>query len=388
MKKLITLSFLLVILGLSACGSMPELRSGSTADREQRLKTYLDGIVETNMTPGAQYVVVNKNKVLFQYATGNARVDAEAMSLNTPMMLYSATKLFTVVAVLQLAEQNKLQLDAPLSKYLPEIPYKTVTIKQVLSHRSGIPDPIIGKMYVHPEHEHNSIDRAGMLAKTLSDNSELKFEPGSDVAYSNLGYALLGELIATVSATSYEDYVTENILKPLGMEKGAAFDFSHFEEDSRGYVRRYSIMNLVMGMMIDHLTPLKEGDWKTFKEHWYFNFPAHGGLIANAPSAARFVQAMLSESSSILSTKQKEAFFSIQGEWNSSLLSSTHNALGWFYNEKSSVPYYFHEGSAFGYISELRVYPKAGIASVMLVNTTRRDHKEVMDNIDMEFASQ
>lgn len=388
MNKFSILSCLLLICGLAACGNMPDLRNGSTDDREQRIKIYMDSLVSTEVTPGIQYVVVDKERALFQYAAGEARINAEAMSLSTPMMLYSASKLFTAVAVLQLADDNKLQLDHQLSQYLPEIPYKTVTIRQILSHRAGIPDPIIGNMYVHPEHEHRTFDQAGMLKTTLIDNTKLKFEPGSDVKYSNLGYALLGELIAVVSGMSYEAYITENILKPLDMTDGTAFEFSHFDSDSRGYVRRYSMMGFIFGFMLDGFTPVTEGGWKSFKERWYFNFPAHGGLIANAPSASRFVQAMLLDNPGILSPKQKAEFFLLQGKWKSSLLNSTHNALGWFYNENGKAPYYFHEGSAFGYISEFRVYPESGIASVILVNTTNRDHKEVMDSIDGEFMGE
>ncbi|MDH5546115.1 MAG: beta-lactamase family protein [Gammaproteobacteria bacterium] len=383
----ITLLVSSVALVLCSCSGLPTMHQGSDVDREQRIKTYLDGVVESGMTPGIQYIVLNEEKVLFEYASGRAVVNGPAMSMQTPMMLYSATKLFTAVAVLQLVDQNKIQLDDLLSKYLPDIPYKSVTIGQVLGHRAGIPDAMIGKMYVHPDHEHGKLDLKAMLTETLNKNPKLKFEPGSDVKYSNLGYALLGELIRKVSGVSYETYVVDNILKPLGMETGTDFTFDKFEADSKGYARRFSLIGMLIGMLIDNLTQEKVDGWITYKEHWYFNFPAHGGLITNAPSTALFVQDMLAANPKTLSVKMKSEFFKLQGEWNSTLLNSTHNARSWFYNNKGVTPFYFHEGSAFGYISELRVYPEAGIASVLLVNTTHRDHKTVMEKVDGEFLT-
>lgn len=387
MKKSFVLLFLLCITLLGACNNYPSLQPGTSTDRDERIRTFLDGFVKADITPGVQYMVVNKDKVLFQYAAGKAVVNGADMELHTPMMLYSAGKLLTAAAVLQLVDREKIQIDDLLVKYLPNIPYKNVTIRQVLSHRSGIPDPFIGKMYVHPEQEHANFEPGALLSETLSENAELEFEPGTDVKYSNLGYALLGELIASVSGQTYAAYMRENVFKPLGMDSDIALSFDKFEPESRGYARRYSLMNLVLDLMIDHLTPETEDGWKTFKERWYFNFPAHGGYITHAPAITLFLQDMLADKSSILSAEMKSEFFRIQGEADSMLLNSTHNALSWFVNKDTDTPFYFHEGSAFGYISELRVYPDSGIASVMMVNTTHRDHKTVMDAIDKEFTS-
>jgi hypothetical protein len=60
-------------------------------------------------------------------------------------------------------------------------------------------------------------------------------------------------------------------------------------------------------------------------------------------------------------------------------------ALAWFTNSQQPIKFYFHEGSAFGYVTEIRIYPEQGIASVLLVNTTRLPHKKIMDQVDAEF---
>ena len=371
---------------LAACSSLPSLPDGAIGSRDDRIKHYLDKLQAEQWYPGIQYMVLDQNGVLFEYATGQAEVKGAPMTLKSPMMLYSASKVITAAAVLRLVDQKKVMLDDLLVKYLPEIPYRNVTVRQVLTHTAGIPDPVIGNMYVHSAAESKHLDRAAMLRDVLRKNPRLKFSPGSDFSYSNLGYILLGELIASISQKSYEQFIQDEIFAPLLMpESQASFVFDTFDTDSRGYVKRFSVMNAIMSYMIDDFTPKIDGDWKTFNEHWYFNYPAHGGLIATAPGISLFLRDQLAKESKLFSQEQKKEFYRIQAPAKSFIIKSTDIALAWFVNRNASEWYYFHEGSAFGYVAEMRIYPEAGIASIMMVNTTRMPHKQMMDMIDGKF---
>ena len=95
--------------------------------------------------PGLQYIAVTADRVLFEYAGGWADIQAQkAMTLDTTLMAYSMTKTFTAVAILQLAEQGKLNLDDVIDRYLPNAAYHGhgITLRQLLNHTSGVPNPI------------------------------------------------------------------------------------------------------------------------------------------------------------------------------------------------------------------------------------------------------
>jgi len=95
--------------------------------------------------PGLQYIAVTANRVLLTHASGCADIqDKRAITLSTTLMAYSMTKIFTSVAILQLAEQGKLNIDNELDLYLPNTVYHGhgITLRQLLIHTSGIPNPI------------------------------------------------------------------------------------------------------------------------------------------------------------------------------------------------------------------------------------------------------
>lgn len=375
-------------LAIVSCSSYPDLSEGGIADRDVRIKKYFDTLIDEGRFPGIQYMVLDQKGVLFKYAAGEAVINKVPMTLKSPMMLYSATKVITAAAILKLVDQKKVVLDDPLDKYLPSIPYRGISIRHVLIHSSGIPNPIMGNLYVHSESEVDTFDKQSLLKEVLQDNPDLQFPAGSDFEYSNLGYALLGEVIESVSNKSYEQYIEDEILKPLMIQNDqASFTFNTFSSESRGYVRKYSIFNAIASIMLEGFTSQIQGHWKTYTEHWYFNYPAHGGLIINAPSVSLFLRDQLGARSKLISQAQKKEFYRIQKPAKSSPMRSTNIALAWFVNRDAKEMYYFHEGSAFGYVTEMRIYPESGIASVLLVNATKIPHKNLMDMIDGQFQN-
>jgi CubicO group peptidase (beta-lactamase class C family) len=138
----------------------------------------------------------------------------EPVTARTLFRLASLTKLFTGMAVLQLRDQGKLDLDDPVSKYLPEIDgvvYPTtehppIRIRHLVTHTSGLP--------------RDGSREAGMseadLLKSLSGMA-LEFTPGSDQSYSNFGMALVGVVVARASGMPYREYMQRFVFEPLGM---------------------------------------------------------------------------------------------------------------------------------------------------------------------------
>jgi CubicO group peptidase (beta-lactamase class C family) len=163
-------------------------------------------------------VLVAKNgKVVMSKGYGQANVAThETNQADTIFRVGSITKSLTAVAVMQLVEQGKLNLDDTVSKFIPDFKLgDKITIRQLLSHTSGIGDSLfVDKVlndpagYVTPED----------LVK-LNLNLKLDSEPGTKFSYSNVGYHMLGYIIERVSHTSWENYVNEHFFKPLNMTR-------------------------------------------------------------------------------------------------------------------------------------------------------------------------
>lgn len=157
------------------------------------------------------------------------------MTLGTPMFLASAGKMFTSVAVLQLVDAGKLELDAPLHTYLPDYPnaeMAKVTIRQLLTHRGGTGD--IGIL-----ERGDGANRAKV--RTIADMVRLNgqrgpdFPPGSKAEYSNYGFILLGAVIEKVTGGSYYDYVRQHVFEPAGMIASGFPDRDHLKGVAVGY---------------------------------------------------------------------------------------------------------------------------------------------------------
>lgn len=180
------------------------------------LDIWLPFKVKYDNVPSISVAITYKGKVVYNKSFGYADTEKKAKANeHTQYHIASISKTFTSAAILQLLEQKKLKLDDPVSKYIPwlnESVQKTalagVTIRQVLSHTSGIwrdgntPHWLDGKF---------PTDLGAINEKVLF------LKPGDEFKYSNYGYALLGEIIEKVSGVSYEKYIQKNILDKLGM---------------------------------------------------------------------------------------------------------------------------------------------------------------------------
>lgn len=139
-----------------------------------------------------------------------------AMTSDTPLRIASVGKVFTAVAVLQLVEAGKVDLDAPLIRYLPDYPNKElaskVTIRHLLSHTGGTGDIFGPDFSAHADDLKTTADYIQLYGPR-----PLAFEPGSKRSYSNYGFVLLGRVIEAVSGEDYFAYVQKNVFERAGM---------------------------------------------------------------------------------------------------------------------------------------------------------------------------
>ncbi|HXV74760.1 MAG TPA: serine hydrolase domain-containing protein [Candidatus Polarisedimenticolaceae bacterium] len=170
-------------------------------------------------------LVGSRDAILFARAYGMSDYTSDAPNrLETGFRVASITKTFTSAAVLRLRDEGKLELDDRLSRFAPDFPRgDEITIRHLLLHRSGLRNPDYLEAFERSIGLDELVDR--IAARGLA------FDPGTDGAYSNAGYNVLAHVVERASGTTYEDYLRQTILAPLGMETT-----DHDGSPARGYL--------------------------------------------------------------------------------------------------------------------------------------------------------
>jgi CubicO group peptidase (beta-lactamase class C family) len=188
-------------------------------DKVSQIDQLLQQYHDLGQFSGSAMVVDAGSTVL---SNGYGIANQEWQIANTPdthFRVGSVTKSFTALAILQLEEQGKLDLDAAISVYLPWYRDDTgsrVSLRQLLTHTDGIPN-YTGNVYFWQSYENGvPYSTAEFIARYCS--GELEFDPGSQYRYGNAGYSILGAIIEKVSGMGYADTISRQILEPLNME--------------------------------------------------------------------------------------------------------------------------------------------------------------------------
>ncbi|HEX4423957.1 MAG TPA: serine hydrolase domain-containing protein [Terriglobales bacterium] len=193
-------------------------------------------VLESTGVPSASIAIVKNSQIIYVQAYGDASLEPRIPA--RPDMRYSLgsiSKQFTATAILLLAEQNKLSLDDPVSKFIPTLTRANeVTIRELLSHTSGYQD-YWPQDYVPPF----------MLVDTTSDQildrwarKPLDFDPGTKWQYSNTNFVIAGLIVEKVSGMPLLSFLSEKVFTPLGMKNVANVDIGRLgETDATGYLR-------------------------------------------------------------------------------------------------------------------------------------------------------
>jgi len=167
---------------------------------------------------GVSVAVSRRGDMLLHEGYGQANLEFDVpMPKDAVFEIGSVTKQFTAAAILQLAEKDSLDLDAPITEYLPD--YNTrghrVTVRHLLHHTSGIRSYTNTPRFSSLARE--TLSRDTVL--TLMQQEPFRFAPGAAMSYSNSGYYLLGQTIEAASGTSYAAYIEEHLLEPVEMDE-------------------------------------------------------------------------------------------------------------------------------------------------------------------------
>ncbi|SEQ69909.1 serine hydrolase domain-containing protein [Neolewinella agarilytica] len=201
----------------------------------------LDEVVIKNMKeldlPGMAIGIVKDGMPYYARGYGWASLkDKKRVTASTTFHTASISKVFTALAIMRLRDAGKLHLEQTLIETLPDLTYANedagnITLRQLLNHTSGLPDV---KGY---DWSSGKSDDMALENYFKSTSLETGSSPGTKIQYSNLGYDLLGLVVAKVSGQSFEDYVAQDILRPAGM---SVSDFRYFRLDSENTARPYT----------------------------------------------------------------------------------------------------------------------------------------------------
>lgn len=183
------------------------------------IDSLMRAFAERSHVPGIAYGIVIDGKLAHVGTAGYRELSSRSpVDTGTVFRIASMTKSFTAMAILQLRDEGKLSLDDPAERYVPELAklrYPTtdspkITIRHLLSHSAGFPED-------NPWGDRQLAATNDEMARMLRGGVPFSTAPGTNYEYSNYGFAILGRIVAKVSGMPYPRYITERVLKPLGM---------------------------------------------------------------------------------------------------------------------------------------------------------------------------
>lgn len=167
-------------------------------------------------------LIAKKGKIIYQNSFGWADyLHKDSLNLNSRFELASVSKPMTALAVLQLIEQGKVGIDQLVTDFFPGFPYEGVTVKQLLTHRSGMPNYVyfVDKIWPDRKKGMSNMDAINLM---IAHKPNRYGKPDGRYHYNNSNYMLLGAIVEKVSGQDFDSYMQENVFKPAGMKSTAA----------------------------------------------------------------------------------------------------------------------------------------------------------------------
>lgn len=322
--------------------------------------------------PGILISIMKDEREIYRFSSGLSNLELEQqLSGDTQMRIASLSKQFVAVAIMQLAEAKKIDLDQPILSYLPKL-YPAaagVTIRHLLNHTSGLPHHTLMFMNsgrVPYDEQQNSFLFAPLgsrdndfmpvnedVVALLSEFPEPRFTPGERWEYSNAGYIILAQLIESVSGQVFRDYIAQHIFAPLGMVSSGVFDESRPIPPNRGY------------------SYVASGDGFEERDYSPFNLlHGDGGLYSTLNDLVKWRRAWAPDV--LLSSDSLESIQTPAALGDESVVTDTPRGagygMGWFLDTYGSTPVLLHGGGWAAFRHAITSAPTEGLWVVVLTN--------------------
>jgi CubicO group peptidase (beta-lactamase class C family) len=250
MKFLSILYFILILLGSISCNNNTDNakkpNKGKPFPYRPLTATESDGYIKAiehmydslfgKSGFNGSILIAKNGKILFEKYQGYHNLSTkDTIAANTPFHLASVTKPFTAMAVLALYEQGKLELEDSLQRFFPAFPYQGVTVSQLLSHRSGLPNYVYFMSKDTAWNQHEKASNTDMLNYMIAKHPAPYAKPGKNFSYCNTNYALLALIVEKVTGLSFPTYMKDSVFTPLGMKDTYVFGVA----DTARYIPSY-----------------------------------------------------------------------------------------------------------------------------------------------------
>jgi CubicO group peptidase (beta-lactamase class C family) len=344
---------------LLACASAVSSQQNSLAtEKRAEIEKAVSSFMSANSVPGVGVAVVLEGEPAWSAGFGMADLENSAPATSSTLFrLGSISKPITAVAVLQLWERGKLDLDAPAQKYCPAFPQKEwpITARELLGHLGGIRHyNSDGKGDIPEDSARHFTSMEESLQIFAAD--PLVSKPGTKFNYSTYGYTLLGCVLEGATSQKYVDFVRENVFKPARMEHTQADDFfaviphrtRWYHKDKAGAVRNAGVLDSS------------------------YKIPG-GGLLSSADDMARFEAAILADK--LVQRSTRDLMWTVLKPTEGK---PSHYALGWFVAEKFGLRTAGHTGGQQGTDTAFLMAPERRAGVVVLAN---------MDNVNTNLLA-
>jgi serine beta-lactamase-like protein LACTB len=334
--------------GVSIVVAAGRANAGDT-DAIRRCRELIPEIMQAKKIPGMSVAVARERKILWSEGFGLASLEhGIAVNALTRFRLGSVSKLITAAAVAKLHEDGRLDLDAPVQRYVPEFPQKQwpVTVRQIAGHLGGI-------------RHYSDSDFAGPLkgaphfdtvkqSLSIFANDPLKHEPGTAYLYSSYGWNLISAAVEGASGTDFLSYVQTVVLKPQGL-RGITAD--QVSEIIPGRTDFYAV---------GKDGRLRNADYVDNSYKW-----AGGGFLSNAEDLAHFGSMHLQPG--FLQQRTLDLLFTSQRLSGSG--KATGVGIGWRIGKDNEGRRILHHGGTIdGGRSMIMMFPEAKLVVVLLAN--------------------
>ncbi len=328
---------------------------------EDRIDAYVQERMAAWSVPGLALAVVEGGQVTLTRGYGLAdRATNRSMTPQTPVAVGSTTKPLTAVAILQLVEAGAVELDAPVTRYLPWFTLDgprsiEITVRQLLTHTSGIP----ASAALDSRQEPDALERR---VRSL-EWEKLRSAPGTRWEYANDGYNTAGLIVQTVAGMPFEQYLAERVLTPLGMVR-STFDPARAAEWglAQGYLKR-------------------KGELRPERTRLTRAYNPSGMLLTTAADAGRFLAAMANGGA--LGDARILSDASVAQMWMPAARVSDNleYGLGWFLSKQEGLPVALHPGELLTMGSLFAVVPERKLGVAVLANLDSDAKDEIAEGV-------
>ncbi len=342
-----------IILLSAACFGLPftlyAQSNPSVFDKYMKLQTDLYGF-------NGNVLVSQNGNVIYKKSFGYADyITKSKLNSNSIFDCGSIAKEFTAVGILLLKDKGLINYTDTIRKFFPELPYTNITVQQLLTHTSGLPDgfDLVSKYFDHQKVASND-DLIRLLAR---EKPHVFFKPGENLMYSGTAFNLLASIIEKISGQSYNAYMIEHIFKPLGMAHTLVANGSRSTKSIPGYVYGFVYSDSLK-------TYFRADSMNSGWTSYLAGIIGEGMIISTTGDLLKWDRAL--KNHSLLSAETQQAMVSTQAEKKT--FPFVHFGYGIRVGKNDFGNYIFHNGSYPGYDGMLICYTDNDITAVVLSN--------------------